>query len=157
MSYELSAICHQLLPLAHEPIPMSQPTIEIIVKKIRNILDGYPHIIFAAVFGSAAHNRLTPLSDVDIAAAGNRLLTYEEKIDLSLSLSRSLRHEVDLIDLQAVSGLILQQALCSGEIILNRSPVLYASLLKKMLYNQADMMPHTKMILKKSCQRFISG
>jgi len=136
---------------------MSKPTIEIIAEKICNILDGYPDILFAAIFGSAAHNRLTPSSDIDIAAAGNRLLTYEEKIELSLALSRALTKEVDLIDLQAVSGLILQEALCSGKIIFNRSPALYASLLKKMWYNQADMMPHTKMILKRSCQRFING
>jgi len=104
--------------------------------KIREILSKFPQIVFATIFGSAVSGRITSLSDVDIAIAGERELPYETRIDLCVSLSRALNREVDLIDLHTVNGLILKEALCSGTIIYRRNPAIYAGLLKKMWYNQ---------------------
>ena len=136
---------------------MNQQPLNIINDKIREVLGKFPQIVFATVFGSAASGRITSLSDVDIAIAGERELPYETKIDLCVSLSKALNHEVDLIDLHAVSGLILKEALCSGTIIHRENPAIYAGLLKKMWYNQQDMMPHYRRILKNNCERFING
>ena len=83
--------------------------------------------------------------------------SFEERLDLQIALSRGLNYELDLIDLQAVSGIILKEGLCSGRIVVNKAPSIYAHLMKKMWYNQADMMPNTKMILKKKCLRFVNG
>jgi len=58
-----------------------------------------------------------------------------------------LKKEVDLVDLQDVSGLILEQALCKAVIVKNDDHELYARLLKRLWYNQADMMPYVKQIL----------
>ena len=41
-----------------------------------------------------------------------------------------------LVDLQAVSGVILQQALCTGTVLVKKPTLLHAELLKKMWYNQ---------------------
>ena len=131
--------------------------IDIIAKKTREVLDNFPDVFFATIFGSAVHDRLTPSSDVDIAVAGKRSLSYEERVGLQIALSHGLNYEVDLIDLQAVSGLILKEVLCSGKVVLNKVPAIYAQLMKKMWYNQEDMMPNTKMILKKKCLRFVNG
>ena len=91
---------------------------------------------------------MTERSDVDIAVAGGRVFSAEEKVRLSQALSHALKREVDLVDLQAISGLILQQALCRGLIVKNDDHALYAGLLKRLWYNQADMMPYVRRILE---------
>lgn len=128
-----------------------------ITKNIQGTLEDYPDICLAILFGSAAKDRLTPRSDIDIAVAANRPLSFKQRENLLVDLSGRVSHEIDLIDLQAVSGLILSQALCHGIIIKKNSTPLLAALLKKMWYNQADMMPYTEMILKHRSRRFVHG
>jgi len=77
-------------------------------------------------------------------------------IEIACELSRVLGRNIDLVDLQSVSGPILQQALCRGEIIRSDDRI-YPLLIKKMWFNQADMMPLTRMVLDRHCQRFING
>jgi uncharacterized protein len=138
-------------------MPMPMNLYEHILKPVETVLENYPEILFAVVFGSAAKNRLTPLSDIDIAVAAEYPLSYQQKTALILSLSKALSREIDLIDLQTVSGLVLQQALCTGVAVKKHSTALYAGLIKKMWYNQADMMPYTMRIIKKRCQDFVNG
>lgn len=122
---------------------------------IRQTLSAYPDIHFATLFGSAATGRMTAGSDVDVSVAAMRPLNVERRGELATSLSLALGREVDLIDLQAVSGLILQQALCKGRILVNRDPELYARLIKRLWYNQSDMMPYTRRILQERNRRWI--
>ena len=102
-----------------------------ITKNIQGTLEDYPDICLAILFGSAAKNRLAPRSDIDIAVAANRPLSFKQRENLFIDLSERVSHEIDLIDLQAVSGLILSQALCHGIIIKKTSTPLLAALLKK--------------------------
>jgi len=128
-----------------------------LIARIQKILAAYPEILIAILFGSAGKGRLTAGSDIDIAVAAGHPLSYEQKNELHRALSRALPYEVDLIDLQSVSGVILQQALCTGVIVQKKSPAHLAALLKKMWFNQADMMPYTRLILKKHSERFVNG
>jgi len=115
---------------------------------INEVLKDFPEIFFVTLFGSAAKGRMTTQSDVDIAVASSRKLSIEESAQLVVALSCAIGREIDLIDLQAVSGLILEQSLCHGKIIKNNDHPLYASLLKRLWYNQADMMPYYRRILE---------
>ncbi len=124
------------------------------VPSIQSVLEKYPEILIATLFGSAAQGRMTDTSDIDIAVACSRPLSCEEKMSLAAALETAVQRDIDLVDLQQVSGPILQQALCTGRIILKKSPPLLAELLRKMWYNQADMMPHTTMIMRKQLRRF---
>ena len=121
---------------------------------ISQVLQTHPEILFCTLFGSAIQDRLTPHSDLDIAVASSASLTLEQHVNLSLELSKACRREVDLVDLQAVSGPILREALCFGTIICSHRPVLYAALIKKMWYNQADMMPNVHAIWAQRRERF---
>ena len=125
-----------------------------VVSSIQNVLEKFPEILIATLFGSAAQDRMTDTSDIDIAIACRQRLSCEEKMSLAAALETAAQRSIDLVDLQQVSGPILQQALCTGRIILKKSPPLLAELLKKMWYNQADMMPHTTMIMRKQVRRF---
>ena len=64
---------------------------------------------------------------------------------------------ITLVDLHQVSGTILQQALCTGEFLLKNSQGILAGLMKKMWYNQADMMPLSKRVQEAQIRRFIDG
>ncbi len=154
------AFALHLFPFSHVPrIPLVNKvtimtTQDRTVASIQNVLAKFPEVRIATLFGSAAQDRMTATSDIDIAIACKKPLSSKEKISLSAALETAVQRTIDLIDLQQVSGPILQQALCTGRIILKKSPPLLAGLLKKMWYNQADMMPHTVMIMRKQIQRF---
>jgi len=122
---------------------------------IQNVLEKFPEILIATLFGSAGQDRMTGTSDIDIAIACKTALSYEQRMSLAAALERVTGRSVYPVDLQLVSGPILQQALCTGRVILKKSPALLAELLKKMWYNQTDMMPSTTMIMRKQVQRFV--
>jgi uncharacterized protein len=124
---------------------------------IKTVLELFPDIYIATIFGSASKGNHKPDSDIDVAVAGDKKLSVERKAQLYLALSNALKCDVDLIDLNQVSGTILKSALCSGEVVIKLSVPLFARILKKLWYNQADMAPHTKMIMEKQIQRFING
>ncbi|MFA5701401.1 MAG: nucleotidyltransferase domain-containing protein [Desulfuromonas sp.] len=122
---------------------------------VNAILDKHPPICLALVFGSASSERLTAASDIDIAIAAQRPLSVDERAVLNIELSNALGREVDLIDLHQVTGLILQQALLTGRTVKKTDTEVYAGLLKKMLYNQADMMPYHRRILEKRSREWL--
>ena len=72
-------------------------------------------------------------------------------------MSNKFKKQVDLVDLQSVSGTILHQALTKGNLVFVKDKNLYAEIIKKMLFNQADMMPNYNMILKKRREEFLDG
>ncbi|ETW98767.1 MAG: hypothetical protein ETSY1_17445 [Candidatus Entotheonella factor] len=123
--------------------------------EIRCVLEGYPKIQLATLFGSAARNQLTDHSDIDIAVASQTALLLDMRIELANRLTQALHREVDLVDLQSVSGTILAQSLCHGRMILKKDAVLYAELIKRLWFNQADMMPYTRRILAERRRRFL--
>ncbi len=128
---------------------------ELLEKKITEVLKGFPQVVFTTLFGSAAKGRMTEQSDVDIAVAAQEKLSAESRGQLAVALSCALEREVDLIDLQAVSGLILEQALGTGKIVKNADHDLYSRLLKRLWYNQADMMPYYRRILEQRSRRWL--
>ncbi len=127
------------------------------IKEIKGVLENISEIHYAAVFGSLVKNRLTSRSDIDIAVAADQPLKKEVHLQLINSLNNVLSHPVDLIDLNRVSGPILKQALCTGIVVKKTSVESLALLIKKMWYNQADMIPNSLMILRRHCERFING
>jgi predicted nucleotidyltransferase len=127
------------------------------IEKLKEVLEEIPEIHYAAIFGSSVKDRLTSASDIDCAVAADKPLEKGLYLQLVNSLNSVLSHPVDLIDLNRVSGPILKQALCTGIVVKKTSPTNLAYLIKKMLYNQTDMMPNTLMILKNHCERFVNG
>ena len=127
------------------------------IETIRTVLGRYPEITIATVFGSITKNRMTLDSDIDIGIAGDAVFTFDYKNALMIELSSALSKEVDIVDMRAVSGTILKQALSSGEIIKKQSNSTLVYLMKKLWYNQADMMPLVDRIAQSHIRRFIHG
>lgn len=104
-------------------------------------LSGHPVVRFAVIYGSAAGGRLRPDSDIDLGVAGTRPLTLDERLDLAMHLGSIVGRDVDVVDLTAASGLILKEVLAGHAPILNREPELYAGLMKRMWFEEADWGP----------------
>jgi len=98
-----------------------------------------------------------PDSDVDIALLFDRPLDAERKLKLITGLEGALRREVDLVDLFSLNGTILKQVLHKGLVLIQVKPEAMAELTRKMIYNQADMMPYVSRTLKERQRRFIHG
>lgn len=122
---------------------------------VRQVLEREDAIKLGWVFGSAVAARFTEQSDVDIAVAADAPLRLEAKLDLAHALTLAVGREVDLIDLQSSNGTLLQEVLTSGKFVLKRDTDLYATLLKRMWYDQADMQPLYRRMLAKRRERFL--
>lgn len=150
-----NAVWTQKIAYLESKVTEVMPQTEL-ASNIKNFFDALPEVRVAIMFGSGAHGRLTATSDIDVAVAADSPFGSREKIRLAGELASVLGRNVDLVDLLSVSGTILQQALCRGKIIKVDGRV-YPLLIKKMWFNQADMMPLTLMVLNRHCQRFIDG
>ena len=125
--------------------------------KILKVLKTQSHILLGLVFGSVAKGKENEQSDLDIAVASEKVLTLEERLNLTEKLTKALGKEVDLIDLLSVSGIIQEQALTTGKVLLNRKPTVYAQLMKKMLLDKADFRPYYDRILAKRRHAFLNS
>ena len=123
---------------------------------ILHVLERFPEVKIAFLFGSAAHGRLTSLSDIDVAVAAETRLPLETRLAMAVHLSKALHREVDLIDLQEVTGEILQQSLWQGVKLLQKDAELYARLIQRLWFDQADMMPYRRRILAERRRRFLN-
>lgn len=124
---------------------------------ILHILEQFPEVKLAFVFGSAARGRLTSMSDIDVAVAAETRLPLETRLAMAAQLSKALHRDIDLIDLQDVTGEILQQSLCQGTNLLHQDAGLYARLVQRLWFDQADMMPYRRRILAERRRRFLDG
>jgi uncharacterized protein len=124
---------------------------------ILHVLEQFPEVKIAFLFGSAVHGQLTSRSDIDVAVAAETRLPLETRLAMAVKLSKALHREVDLIDLQDVTGEILQQSLCQGVKLLQKDAGLYARLLQRLWFDQADMMPYRRRILAERRRRFLNG
>lgn len=114
---------------------------------ILRVLARHPSIVIAFLFGSLAAGRGRPDSDLDLAIASSDPLTSQERMDLIGELALAVGRPVDLIDLDQTHCPLLQQVLTQGRMILCKDRTRYAELLRRMVYEEADVMPYYRRIL----------
>lgn len=116
-----------------------------------------PAVRLAIVFGSLAAGRSTAQSDLDLAVAGARPLSAEEQAELRASLAEATGRPVDLIDLTTAPPPLLGRVLATGRVLTNRDPVLYAALIKRAIYDDADLEPYRQRILAVQRRRWTAA
>jgi predicted nucleotidyltransferase len=150
-------------PFTKRPIWTGFPRIPYngLMQKLQGLLEGvlnhYPDIKLCILFGSIASDRETPDSDLDIAVAGEKPLSHEKYLELMDALSASTNRAIDLVDLMVATGHILRHALSKGVVVQNLDKNLYARLISRMLFNQADMMPLYDRTLRERRRWFLDG
>lgn len=127
-----------------------------IIDQIKSVLGSEPGIKLALLYGSAASGSMRPDSDVDVAVLFDAPMDAEKKMMLLSRLELALSREVDLIDLFSLSGTILKQVLCKGWVLI-KTPSAWVNLVRRMLYNQQDMMPYVTRTLIERQRKFIDG
>lgn len=130
---------------------------ETIYKTIKEILKQRQELSLCMLYGSFAGGSEHFESDIDLAVAGKEPLTSKKLMAITETLAVKLKRPIDLVDLQQTTGTLLHQILTKGRLIYCTDRILYAKLIKKMLYNQADMMPYHYRILKERRERWING
>jgi predicted nucleotidyltransferase len=134
----------------------TQP-VSAIEARVKEVLRAVPGLKLAILHGSAATGKMRADSDVDLALLFDHPLNAEQKMMLISHLESALHREVDLVDLFALSGTILKQVLRKGRVLIQNQPGARTELIRKMIYNQSDMMPYVTRTLIERQQRFIHG
>lgn len=98
----------------------------------------FPEIQVAMVYGSFARGKESPSSDLDLAVAGAKALSADQKVDLINRLSSRLAREIDLIDLGTVTGTVAKEALTTGRLLFNRDPQRLAGILSRLMVEEED-------------------
>jgi len=125
--------------------------------QLLSAIERHPFIRLCIVFGSTASGRAGAQSDLDVAVAAEAPLSPEARLALLESFIEVTGREVDLVDLTTENGPILKQALSRGVIVRNADRSMYARLISRMLFAEADMMPYYQRILRDRRERFIHG
>lgn len=125
--------------------------------KVQAALARHNEIQIGFVFGSIAQNREGPDSDLDIGVAAAAPLTAKQKLALMDEMAGVFGRPIDLVDLSTAPAPLLRQILTTGVCIIKKDTVMYANLLRKLWYDQADIMPNYEMILRRRRERFAGG
>jgi len=137
-------------------IPYNTP-MERLQELLREVLINFQDVKLCVVFGSAVSDKSTLQSDLDIAVAAEQPLTGEKLLELVGAFTEATNREIDLIDLATATGLILKRSLSTGVVVQNLEKTLYARLISRMLFNEADMMPYFHRTLQERRKRFLDG
>jgi predicted nucleotidyltransferase len=124
---------------------------------IRHALLVEPSLRLALVYGSYVTGKMHAESDVDLAVLFDRPLSVERRMNLMERLEKSLSKTVDLVDLYLLNGTILRRILCTGQVLVKNDTAALPGLVRRMVYNEADMMPIVQRTLKQRLKRFLHG
>jgi predicted nucleotidyltransferase len=125
--------------------------------RIEERLAAEPSVALALLFGSVASGRARRDSDIDLAVAGSAPLTADAKTALIADLAVLTGRPIDLIDLGTAGTGILRQALRNGRLVYLKDRALYAELIKRLVFEQADWLPYRDRILAERRRRWIGG
>jgi predicted nucleotidyltransferase len=121
---------------------------------IQAALAPHPEIRQAILFGSLATGHGRYDSDVDLAIDAGQPLEIEAKMTLMAELAERTGRPVDLIDLRTIGEPLLGQILKHGKRILGEDG-LYAELIKRHVFDEADFMPYYRRILRERRRTWI--
>ena len=126
-----------------------------IVNKIQSVLKDHPDLAVAILYGSCALGMQRPHSDVDLAVALTVPFPWEEQLSLRERLEAQLGRAVDLVDLHRAHGVLLNEILEKGIIVIKKSDAAYLRILSRRMGENADFLPLYQYILAQRRRRFL--
>lgn len=128
-----------------------------VLQRLREWLAGQESVRLAMVYGSFADGTQTDASDLDLALAGDRKLTLDQKVEYADQASKLTGREVDLIDLRAATGTVLQEAVTRGVILKKTDPLILAAVLKRMWLDHEDFEKQRQRMLAERRKKVLGG
>ena len=113
---------------------------------IIEVLDRFPEIEMAILFGSLATGSPRFDSDIDLAVSASHPLTQAQRMALIAELAEATGRPVDLVDLARVGEPLLGQILAKGRRI-QGDQGRFARVLSRHWFEQADFLPYRNRIL----------
>ncbi len=114
---------------------------------IQATLARHSEIVLAILFGSMATGDGHRESDVDLAIDAGQPLGVKAKMTLMAEIAECTGRPVDLIDLRTIGEPLLGQILKHGKRLMGQDGI-YAELIKRHLFDEADFMPYYRGILR---------
>ena len=112
-------------------------------------------VVAAWVYGSVASGSAQPSSDLDLAIVGTQPFTIERLVDLATLVGRVAGREIDIVDLFAVHGALLEQVMIRGTRLFCRQTSVYEALVVRLVYDEADFMPLYRRLLRERRDAFL--
>jgi predicted nucleotidyltransferase len=131
-------------------------------EKIRHVLKKEANIVIAYLFGSAARDEMTSLSDIDIGILFNSRINAMRRYDVKLELmgeisSASGLNRVDIVDMEKGSVLLNYNIIKNGKILKSNDENLRVrfetSILSRYLDEKYYLQRHTDQLLKRIASR----
>jgi predicted nucleotidyltransferase len=122
---------------------------------ILSALASHPEIRTAILFGSLATGQGHYDSDIDLAIDTGQPLETNAKMTLMAELAECTGRPVDLVDLQIIGEPLLGQVLKHGK-RLRGEDNLYAELIMRHVFAEADFMPYYRRILNERRSEWIA-
>lgn len=97
---------------------MSLSTRSEVAQAVLAALPAFPFLKVCILYGSASRDQLGPHSDIDLAVGAGRPLSWDEHRQIQLELCEVTGREVDLIDLESLTGLLWELLWTEGVFLL---------------------------------------
>lgn len=108
------------------------------------------------IFGSRAHDRERPDSDLDLGVWRSSKWTHDFHLGCVEQLTSILPVPIDLIDLSKVDGPILQEILCKGKKIFQKQDHLFGELYVRLMDWRTDFLPAWENMVDQRRKRFLA-
>ncbi|MFA5684863.1 MAG: nucleotidyltransferase domain-containing protein [Lysobacteraceae bacterium] len=122
--------------------------------ELRRVLEQWPGIRQAIVFGSMATGRATTDSDLDIALDLGRRMSADDRMALIALLAEASGRPVDLIDLHSVGEPLLGRILAEGKRLLGGDAD-HAELRRRHVFDSEDFMPYVRRMLSERRRQWL--
>ncbi|EOD00084.1 DNA polymerase, beta domain protein region [Caldisalinibacter kiritimatiensis] len=124
------------------------------VDQIKEILLEYKNIAFAYIFGSFVRNKMTELSDIDIAIyLYNEEISTEDYLNLKTKLEDKLKKDVDIAILNNASPLLKFEVCREGILLFSRDEILESNFKVHTLFEYEDFKKYRDMFYKNMIEK----
>ena len=136
---------------------MKPDTETILQQKIRRVLERYPLVQAAYLFGSHASGQARSDSDVDLALAGPYAGLQARKLDILADLTAEGLDRVDLVLLDKADPILRFEAVHPNCLIYAREDFDHGSYFSRSLREYFDLEPYLQIQRKAIKQRLLHG
>jgi len=136
---------------------MKANTDTILQQRIRRVLERYPLIQAAYMFGSHANDRVMTDSDVDLALVGPPTELQSQKLDILADLTAEGLERIDLVLLSGADTILRFEAVHPNCLIYAREDFDHGTYFSRCLREYFDLEPYLRIQREAAKRRLLHG